>query len=176
MHSRPRMILVPLLLLLGLVWAMPASAVTVTVTLEPDGYFFLFRKISPIEGNDPVFILNRDTGEVLFGDGVLGQRPPTGEGIVAPYRQGSGASGNTYAITANFQPFLIPLCEFFEDCQVSPDLGLIVAGLTTLGVQTRPDGVMVQQAEIVPVTGSLWLVLSGLAGLITFRKWQPLAG
>lgn len=176
MNSRGKMVTFVLFLLAGVVWAVPAHAVTVTVTPEPEGFFFLFTGITPSNGNDPVFTLDRETGGVAFGDGVLGERPPAGEGLVASYQQGSGQIGNIYTITGNFRPFLIPLSEFFEDNQGNYDLSLIVAGLATLGVQTRTDGVMVQRAGIVPVPGSLWLVVCGLIGLISFRNWRTIAG
>jgi len=175
MDSKRKMAVVMVFLFAGMLWALPALAVTVTVTPEVEGYFFLFTGITPINGNDPVFTANRETGEVAFGDGVLGERPPAGTGLVAPYQQGSGRSGNIYTITGNFRPFLIPLSAFFEDNQGNPDLSLIVAGLATLGVQTRTDGVMVQQVGIVPVPGSLWLAIFGLPGLIIFRKRRAMA-
>ncbi len=176
MNPRWKMPAVGLFLFAGVLWALPALALTVTVTPEPEGYFFLFTGITPINGNNPVFTLNRETGEVAFGDGVLGERPPAGEGLVAPYQRGSGQSGNIYTITGNFRPFLIPLSAFFEDNQGNPDLSLIVAGLATLGVQTRTDGVMVQRVGIVPVPGSLWLAVFGLIVLISCRNRRAITG
>jgi hypothetical protein len=170
-----KMLTVVLFMLAGMLWALPAYAVTVTVTPEREGFFFLFTGITPINDHDPVFTLDRETGAVTFGDGVLGERPPAGEGLVAPYQRGSGQSGNIYTITGNSQPFLIPLGAFFEDNQGNPDLSLIVAGLATLGVQTRTDGVMVQQAGIVPVPGSLGLAVFGLLSLIVFRNRRAMA-
>jgi hypothetical protein len=176
MNSRWKMATFVLFLLAGVLWAVPALAVTVTITPEPEGFFFLFTGITPINDHDPVFTLDRETGGVTFGDGVLGERPPAGTGLVASYQQGSGQSGNIYTITDNFRPFLIPLRAFFENELGNPDLSLMVAGLATLGVQTRADGVMVQRVGIVPVPGSLGLAVFGLLGLIVFRNRRTIAG
>jgi hypothetical protein len=158
-------------LTLGMVlWPMPALALTVEVTPVAGGFFFLFSEISPAAGTDPVFTLNRETGEVTFGDGVLGQRPPTGQGVVATYQSGTGAVGTRYPITVDFQPFLIPSRAFFEDDYGRLDLSLIIAGLETLAVQTQDDGVMVQEVRIIPLPASLCLVASGLVCLAALRK------
>jgi hypothetical protein len=51
------------------------------------------RKMTLADGR--TFVVNSQTGEVVFGDGVQGRRPETGD---APkdgtYRLGGGASGN----------------------------------------------------------------------------------
>jgi hypothetical protein len=45
--------------------------------------------------DDPVFVLNAETGAVTFGDGVNGRKPPVGGGdISVSYRYGDGSSGN----------------------------------------------------------------------------------
>jgi hypothetical protein len=159
------------LLTLGLMlWAVPAMALTVEVTPVEGGFYFRFSEISPAAGTDLVFTLNRETGEVTFGDGVLGERPPAGQGVVATYQSGTGDVGNRYLITVDFQPFPIPSQAFFEDDHGNLDLSLIIAGLETLGVQTRDEDVMVREVRIIPLPASLCLVASGLVGLAALGR------
>ena len=41
---------------------------------------------------DRVYVLDRESGEVVFGDGVSGARPSSGvTGVIASYRTGGGA-------------------------------------------------------------------------------------
>ena len=51
------------------------------------------RKINLADGR--TFVLNAETGEVVFGDGVQGKRPETGNvPMDGKYRLGGGAAGN----------------------------------------------------------------------------------
>jgi len=52
---------------------------------------------------DKHYILNRGTGEVLFGDGIKGKIPASGKDNIkaAPYRYGGGSRGNVGANTIN---------------------------------------------------------------------------
>lgn len=44
---------------------------------------------------DQVYILSKETGEILFGDGIHGARLPTGRSnVVASYRAGTGKAVN----------------------------------------------------------------------------------
>lgn len=42
---------------------------------------------------DQVYYLDRENGEIAFGDGEHGQRPPVGASIQASYRCGAGTDG-----------------------------------------------------------------------------------
>ena len=45
--------------------------------------------------DDPVYVLDQETGAVTFGDGVFGRKPPVGDGNISiAYRYGGGASGS----------------------------------------------------------------------------------
>jgi hypothetical protein len=45
--------------------------------------------------SDNVFVIDRDSGMIMFGDGVHGRRPPLGsEVVVATYEHGAGSSGH----------------------------------------------------------------------------------
>ena len=53
------------------------------------------RSLSDAGPDDPVFVLDPESGGVTFGDGVNGRQPPVGAGvIVVSYRYGDGSSGN----------------------------------------------------------------------------------
>jgi hypothetical protein len=162
------------LLVLGVMsWTMPAFALESWVIPADDGYIYGLRDIVYLGDKEPVFTLDPIGGTISFGDGQLGERPPEGEGVVAPYRQGSGSPGNLHTITANFQPFLIYWQEFAEDSQGRPVLSLIVAGLTEIVFQTGSqyeEGVMVQEAVLVPLPVSFWLFGSGILALAIWRK------
>jgi hypothetical protein len=50
-----------------------------------------FRDAGP---NDAAFTLNQGTGNIAFGDGVSGAKPPVGSVITVGYRHGSGSASN----------------------------------------------------------------------------------
>ena len=53
-----------------------------------------------------VFALNRESGEVRFGDGTRGKRPPAGALVRAEYDYGVGAAGNVGPGSINAAPTL----------------------------------------------------------------------
>ncbi|MCA1816447.1 MAG: baseplate J/gp47 family protein [Acidobacteria bacterium] len=53
-----------------------------------------------------VFTLNRESGEIRFGDGTRGKRPPAGATIRAEYDYGVGAAGNVGAGSISTSPAL----------------------------------------------------------------------
>lgn len=53
-----------------------------------------------------VFTLNRESGEIRFGDGMRGRRPPFGAVIKASYDYGVGREGNVGAGSINSSPAL----------------------------------------------------------------------
>jgi hypothetical protein len=54
---------------------------------------------------DKVFVLDRTTGTVEFGDGTHGQRPEVGAEIGVSYLQGGGEAGNAQlSLTFNWPP------------------------------------------------------------------------
>jgi hypothetical protein len=63
---------------------------------------------SPVVANPlvEVFSLNRESGEIRFGDGARGKRPPAGATIRAEYDYGVGAAGNVGAGSINTSPAL----------------------------------------------------------------------
>lgn len=63
---------------------------------------------SPVVSNPvvEVFTLNRESGEVRFGDGTRGKRPPAGATLRAEYDYGVGAAGNVGAGSIKTSPSL----------------------------------------------------------------------
>ena len=49
--------------------------------------------------DEPVYVLDRTAGTVLFGDGKHGRKPPSGSRITATYRTGGGSTGNILSFT-----------------------------------------------------------------------------
>ena len=60
----------------------------------------------PIERPFEVFTVNPESGEIKFGDGMRGKRPPAGAIVRASYDYGVGAAGNVGAGAINSSPSL----------------------------------------------------------------------
>ncbi|HEV7505508.1 MAG TPA: baseplate J/gp47 family protein [Thermoanaerobaculia bacterium] len=60
----------------------------------------------PPNGPSKVFALNAESGEVRFGDGAHGSRPPEGATLRATYEYSLGAKGNVGAATIDSAPVL----------------------------------------------------------------------
>jgi hypothetical protein len=60
----------------------------------------------PREAPDNVFSLNRESGEIRFGNGVHGRRPPFGATMRASYDYGMGREGNVGTGSLNSGPAL----------------------------------------------------------------------
>jgi hypothetical protein len=66
---------------------------TVTVTVD-DSEWSLVSSLRDARSSDAVYVLNRATGRIRFGDGVHGARPPVGSTIAVSYSLGTGSAGN----------------------------------------------------------------------------------
>jgi hypothetical protein len=60
----------------------------------------------PPDGPSKVFTLDAESGEVRFGDGAHGARPPAGATLRATYEYSLGANGNLGAATIDSSPVL----------------------------------------------------------------------
>lgn len=71
----------------------PGDATTVMVTVNNERWSRVssFRDAGP---GDTVFVLDPQSGTVIFGDGAQGARPPIGSTVTVSYRFGAGAAGN----------------------------------------------------------------------------------
>jgi hypothetical protein len=70
--------------------------INVSIDREPWNEVDTFEKHAP---DDPVYVLDRTTGAVFFGDGKHGRKPPVGSRIAATYRTGGGSAGNILSFT-----------------------------------------------------------------------------
>ncbi len=61
-----------------------------------------------INPNNQVFLLNAESGEIRFGDGMRGSRPPEGAILRADYEYSLGADGNVGTGSINSAPALPP--------------------------------------------------------------------
>jgi hypothetical protein len=66
---------------------------TVTVTVD-DREWSLVASLQDAGSSDAVYVLNRETGSIRFGDGVQGARPTIGSTITVSYSRGAGSVGN----------------------------------------------------------------------------------
>jgi hypothetical protein len=61
---------------------------------------------APPQGPTDVFVLNPESGEIRFGDGLRGRRPPAGAVLRATYDYGVGSAGNVNAGSVSAGPAL----------------------------------------------------------------------
>jgi hypothetical protein len=61
---------------------------------------------APAPKPSEVFVVNPESGEIRFGDGLRGRRPPAGATLRAGYDYGVGAAGNVGAGSVNASPAL----------------------------------------------------------------------
>jgi hypothetical protein len=61
---------------------------------------------APRQGDARVFVVDAATGDVRFGDGARGRRPPAGATLRADYDYGAGSSGNVGADAVSVAPAL----------------------------------------------------------------------
>jgi hypothetical protein len=63
------------------------------------------RSLSGAGPEDNVFVVNRSTGQVVFGDGTHGRRPSGDSVVTVTYRDGGGAAGDAHvSITTRWPP------------------------------------------------------------------------
>lgn len=129
--------------------------------------------INDIETSDSlVYTLDRGTGEITFGDGLKGARPPSGDTGVASYDYGGGAEGSifqSFIIDPNdFSPFLIPDISFSTDEQGDTDYSFVIFGIQSLDLVFSDYGLLIADVELksIPEPSILLLLIAGLAGLV----------
>ena len=156
--------------LLGmLIWISPAHTLTVDINVN------LLRSFWDIQENEiTVFTLNRDTGRVIFGDGVTGEELPSGtENIVGTYRTGGGEGGNvlnTYIIPKDGSSTFVPFNAFPEDASKNPVLSFIISGIDHITIEITEGGVQLTPTPV-PEPGILILLGISMASIVGLRRW-----
>jgi len=169
-----RQVLVVLCLLLA-GFTSSTQALVIDITLFDPGERRLNALMTEIVNiDDRVYTLDLVSGEVIFGDGQPGARPPTGQdNVVGSYRHGLSLDGtivNLYPIQSTNLPLLIPISDFV-DTSGREDLSFIIAGFISIEFEFSLNGLTITGAQTGPsgVPEPTALALLGLAG-IGFRR------
>ena len=117
-----------------------------SVDVQVDGVrWSAVSNLANAEPDADVFALDRERGEIQFGDGVHGRRPLDGSTIAATYRHGSGTARADVAFTSTW-PFTTETCTL-----ESRDTGFVRAARAA-GVRDEPNDAL---ERLVYFTGRL---------------------
>lgn len=154
----------------------PARAVIIEIVEFRDDFLeAILTEIDPVE--DRVYVLDVESGEIRFGDGASGARPPSGgTGLIASYRTGSGSGGNIVneynVINVEF-PLLIPLSDFLDAGSADRSVEFVAVGVSSLNLELTDNGLLITHAKPstrIPEPTTLSLFGIGLAGLVFTRR------
>lgn len=76
--------------------ALRGKSRTIYLGIQENGRFERWTEVTSLAASSPDdrhFTLDRETGEIRFGDGEHGRRPATGSTVEATYRSGTGRAG-----------------------------------------------------------------------------------
>lgn len=136
--------------------------------------------VRPRRHYQSAYQLNPATGQVQFGDGATGQRPPAGQSSVSSnYRVGAGASGNPSASSSGDSELsMIQLQSVVSNRQVILALAAAVTAAQNehfrLEYDTnRPGGDYAQRTEVSPESCRAVCSGDGTCQAFTFVKPPP---
>lgn len=121
---------------------------------------------------DRTFVLDSETGEIQFGDGLNGRIPPSGPNVAAAYRYGSGSEGDLLepvGISPNNLPVLIIIDDPLTSV-VETEISFFLLGIRSLEFEVTESGVWVNEIASIPEPTTLLLLGIGLIGLAGFRR------
>ena len=70
-----------------------SAEATVSVTVN-DHEWTCVSSLRNAGPNDLVYVLDRESGGIMFGDGIHGRKPEVGATVGVTYRDGAGSTGN----------------------------------------------------------------------------------
>jgi hypothetical protein len=76
--------------------SLPGTSQPVDLGIQDNGHVEQWTEVPSLAASGPDdrhFTLDRETGEIRFGDGEHGRRPATGSTVEATYRSGTGRAG-----------------------------------------------------------------------------------
>ncbi|MDH3388804.1 MAG: hypothetical protein OEN02_12960 [Gammaproteobacteria bacterium] len=164
---------IALLFLLGSI-PCQTPALTIDVTrLDDDRLQVVLDDIDPIDGR--VYTLDRDAGEITFGDGNRGTRPPSGRsGVLGAYRFGDGGSVfNEFDLLGVNFPLPIEVAALLDPKAEDEDINFVLAGVRALKFELTSEEFNVVAAEfaVIPLPTSLALMFSAIVGLGITGYW-----
>jgi len=161
-----------ILLLVLAVWPCTAPAVKIEIENFDNGLMKAnLTGIDQIEGR--VYTLDPDAGEITFGDGLSGTRPPSGRsGIIGAYRFGDGSIFKEFDLVAAHFPLPIATVELRDPQSADTKINIVLAGISALQFELTTEYMTVVAADVVPVPlpATAWLFGSGLLGLLGIAR------
>ena len=152
-----------------------AQALTVDViSLGNDRLQVTLDDILQREGR--VYSLDRASGQVSFGDGNQGTRPPSGRsGVIGAYRFGEGgAVFNEFDLLDANLPLPISLAALLDPKDGEDKVNFVLAGIQALKFELNREQLIVlsARAAVVPLPPSAALMLSALIvlGIAGYRR------
>lgn len=156
-------------------WPCAASAVVIEIAKSSDD--LLQAVLSEIEQlDDRVYTLDLQQGEINFGDGIAGARPPSGRsGVIGSYNYGGGEEGsisNEFDLLSVEFPLAIPLSELLDSQSTDTSINIVLVGISALEFDLTPEKLIITAAHFyaIPAPATLVLMSIGLAGMVFSRR------